>query len=763
MNRRNGLAAALGGAGLAVAIFAVGGALRGAEAAAAVLVAAALAVQVAARSQLERVSPLRLFLGLATAVTAAQLLPLPAALVEAVEPVGAALRVEGAQLAGVSVASTLSLDVPGTLRALVFFLTLFALAELALRVAVNERGRYLVLSSVALLCGLAAVVTGVHELLNLDRLYGVYKPEHATPSVLGPLLNENQLGCLMALGAVVSLGLTMYTRQRSWKRAMWLVCLTACAVATMASHSRGATLALFAGLIVAAGVLIGQRVARPVTAQRSRKRLRAHSLPIAIVSAGVVIVVVYASAGGITHELSRTSTRELDGPNSKYATWRSAQSLIAETPWVGVGRGAFEPVFTRIHPASAFSTFSHLENEYLQAVVDWGIPAALALGVAALWLVIVAARKWRDGPLAAGGLGALAVVALQSNVDFGLEIPGLALPITAIVATLTYVPLREANGRALLISRGLRALVAIAVVAAAGTLLTDATLSLDDDHEAVRARPETLAARLHPMIARHPLDYYGYALAAQLAIHDHADTALPLLNHAMTLHPTFPGLHLMAARLLYGNHKSQAAMEYAAAVRNTMDPTPVINEIVANYAAAPAADAIPVDAQPPGDIVRAIEAAGHPDAAVAWLARVLEVRPGNATVCEMLYDRALKRGDLAAVDVTRKHCVDFQPSPTSQLQLAQVLIQHKQLPEAIALLKDVEDWRSRSDIKATAWFALCDAYMAQQAWLDARHCLRRLDVSGNVPAALANEIPSRLEAIDAALKRAPSTGSAAPP
>ena len=50
----------------------------------------------------------------------------------------------------------------------------------------------------------------------------------------------------------------------------------------------------------------------------------------------------------------------------------------------------------------------------------------------------------RFPPVACAALGALAVVAIQSNVDFGVELVGLALPVTAIAATLTYVPMRDA-------------------------------------------------------------------------------------------------------------------------------------------------------------------------------------------------------------------------------------------------------------------------------------------------------------------------------
>jgi hypothetical protein len=66
-----------------------------------------------------------------------------------------------------------------------------------------------------------------------------------------------------------------------------------------------------------------------------------------------------------------------------------------------------------VHPASGLATYSHLENEYLQGAVDRGVLGALALGFAAIWLAVIAVKRWRDGPLAAGALGALTVVAIH--------------------------------------------------------------------------------------------------------------------------------------------------------------------------------------------------------------------------------------------------------------------------------------------------------------------------------------------------------------
>src|SRR5262249_7022186 len=163
------------------------------------------------------------------------------------------------------------------------------------------------------------------------------------------------------------------------------------------------------------------------------------------------------------------------------------EQLVRESPWIGVGRGAFEPAFTRVHQESAFGTFSHLENEYLQAVVDWGIPGAAALALVTALLALVAARRRRQGPPAATPLGALTAVAAQSAVDFGVELPGLLIPCVAVAATLAYVPLREvspARSRRAMVVRG--ALMA-AIVAGVVLVVAPSGATVSEDHDALRA------------------------------------------------------------------------------------------------------------------------------------------------------------------------------------------------------------------------------------------------------------------------------------
>ncbi len=741
---RDRITAGLVALAVAVAIFALGSAQRWAQAVVGGIAALAVLSQLTSHRGIRERSPLLIGIGGALAITLLQLVPLPDAWIATVSETLDGYRRDGAAVAGIDVASTITMDLPGTLRATSFLATLLGLAWVSLRLAASERGRYFLTASVAGLAALAALVTGIHELVGATSLYGLYEPRHASPPVLGPLLNSNHLGNLMAVGAVTSAGLFLHPRQPNRRRIAWAGAAVGCLVATLASMSRGAVIAVGAGFVVMIGTFAAQRIsAHPAgTSRRRGEGFLMRTVPIAIFVMCSLSIAVYLSAGSMMQQFESTKLDELHDPHSKYVAWRSATILIEESPWVGVGRGAFEPAFTRVHPASSIVTFSHAENEGLQAVVDWGIPASIVLALIAAWALLLAIRRWNDGPLAAGALGALMVVAFQSNFDFGIELLGLAAPVVVLFATLAYHPLHEV--RRVPATYGARIALALAIVAGGVVLLSDHTRTIDEDHEAL-AQPNVSRDTLLAAIERHPLDYYAYAQLANSYIRAEDPHGVRLLNHAMRLHPTHAGLHRIAARLLVrAGRLEQAESEYSAALRGSRDIRAILTEVAVTLPIDHAAPAIPTELDV--DIVtRALLREDKIDLALAWLERVLAVRSDLHT-SDVLYSLALEHKRLGPAERAARRRCQLLPSQQCRLALAKILAQAKHHTDVITQLQDVAEWTGHRDDKIAAWFLLCDAYTAADNTSEARFCVRRLDASGLV-APGDGEIQKRLEAL----------------
>lgn len=724
MTRRERISVAVCGLAVGVSVLAIGGAPHLAQSAVAVIVAGGLVMLVPARHSFDRLPPLVVLIGVAAAWTALQWLPWPSGLVSLANPELAALREDGALVAGVSPRASLSADPPGTLRALTFLATLSGIAVLAVRTATSERGRFWLVAAIGATTGLAAVICGLHAVVDARALYGLYTPAHIPP-LLGPLLNTNHLGGLMVVGTLCNAGLFLYRKQSSRRRIGWAAAGLACLAATMATLSRGAVIALAGGAAVMLAVLFVQRTAalRDHKSRRRRDQFFTTTLPIAVVvTCGLVIAVVFG-AGSVMQQLETTSLAEIDAPTSKFAAWQSTASLIAEMPWTGVGRGGFEAAFTRVHPASALVTFSHAENEPLQAIAEWGIPMAIVLGILAGWMLLAAVRRWNDGPLAAAALGVIFAIAFQSCFDFGMEILGLAIPVVIVLATLTYVPLGEARKP---FGRVLRGAHAVALVIGALLLQTALTEPLDVAHANLKgaSRAEITAA-----IERHPHDYLGYSTLATDLARAGRPEAVAVLNHALRLHPTHPSLHWIAARLLVQDGLlAQAEAEYAMAARYQVNPAALIAEVVRTLPPERAARVMPVTL-PVEVTVRSLRALDKPGVAMLWLDRVLLVRRDTRAVEAMAQLATIMKDPAAAERAARRRC-DLVPGPSCKLALARVLGASGAHDAVLAELRDVESWAGRADEQIAGWLLRCDTHHLARALDKAADCLRRLATSG---------------------------------
>jgi O-antigen ligase len=744
---RDRISLAIGSAALLVAVLVVGSALRWTQALVAMLVALALAVQLGSRRRLDHASPLVILFGIAITLTVVQLIPLPDALLDALNARGNDLRGDGAALSGTAPWHAISLDPAGTLRALAFCIILFGVTLLGLRIASSERGRYLVLAGVAVTCGLAAAVTGLHTLFHAGMLYGVYEPQHAAPPILGPLLNPNHLGSLMALGAVLAVGLAFYQRQAAQLRVLWVVIAAGCSATALASLSRGATLGLGLGVVTMIALSIAGRLSPRSNDPLRQPRALIHEVPIAIVIALGLAVAIYTSAGKVVDQLGNTSLAELHQPLSKYAAWRSSFQLVEEAPWVGVGRGALEPAFTRVYEPSAYFTFSHLENEYLQAVVEWGVPGAIALGLALAWCIVSAVKRWRDGPLAAAAIGACAAILFQSSVDFGVELLGVAVPTLLVATTLLGGRLRES--RSLGVTSARVALVT-ALAGSAAVLVLPATRSLQEDHDWLTAGDEATLANVRQVMERHPLDYLSYGQAATLMLRTGDGHAAKFLNHALRLHPTHPGLHRLAARMLIaGGRRSQGAVEYALALRGTLAPSSLLLEVVTLLPEVElAAAAVPIDAANRQQILQTLNKLDRDDVAERWLLRVTQGPQHDLAVIDELYQLAMTRHDLPVAEQAARRRLAESHTNASRIMLARVMFRREEFDQVLKDLADVPRWTGRIDEQAEAWFLTCDCDIEKHAWDPALECLHKLDGSGIIDTARRNDVVKRLAIVN---------------
>ena len=410
-------------------------------------------------------------------------------------------------------------------------------------VAGTRRRREVVLVAVGVsgLC-VAATVLGA-ALLGLGPLL---EPR-------APFVNPNHLAGFLVLTAFPVLGLAL--RRRGQARALWLMGFVLVVAALFLSLSRGGIGAFFGGL--AAFLLLAARRERPDGEPPHPWRWAALAGLTAALGA-----VAYLALEPVVRELSTLRTASDD---SKLEMWRPAFTLIRERPWAGIGRGSFATVFPALKTEPAAVTFTYLENEWLQPLIDLGAPAGLLL-VGTLGLIWLAAARRRDlSSVEVGLLAGTAAVAAQNLVDFSLEFAGVGVPFMVALGLLT-----RGNGpvrlRAPWLVGGAAAVLAAAV---AGALFWRAHPT-DAEAQAVARAPsaDAAAALASEALRWHRADYLPAAtVGARLVLEGRCAPAMGWLTRAMALNPTAPEPHQYAARCLAASGQGALARrEYRLAV-----------------------------------------------------------------------------------------------------------------------------------------------------------------------------------------------------
>jgi O-antigen ligase len=435
-------------------------------------------------------------------LAALQFLPLPAALHASLAPGSAFVWhpdvSEAAAILGPG-PFPISLHPEATRRWLAFTSGLVALA-LAAAPALRER-TLLLRATIALVAGGTAVaVFGlVARLVFGNKLYGVWSVPTVAP--FGPFVSKNHFAGYVELAALLAVGLATglaeeARRDRGWlswiesRRAKWVVLAWGTAfvlvLAVLVSLSRGGVLAVSAGL--AAFVLL-RLWARGSSRLSPRGMLAAIGL-LALVAIGVASLLPteardrVISLGAVTSEASGSY---------RLTVWRDTRRLIASSPLVGSGFGAYADALRRFRTAAGEVDVEHAESDLLEAVAEGGAVGALVIGSFAGFVLLAGLRAARTEPqrlqrsVATGALAGVLALGIHGLFDFNLHLPSNALLFAALAAVLlAYVP-APAH------SRGLAGLTGAAVLASLALALTTTWHSARYDPEPLR-RAGLLAA-----------------------------------------------------------------------------------------------------------------------------------------------------------------------------------------------------------------------------------------------------------------------------
>ncbi len=338
-----------------------------------------------------------------------------------------------------NVGSTISLDPGATRGEVVRLLAVFALFMLV-RQNLATPAAFRRLCMVAMMNGTLLALFALVQFWTA-RGQTVYWTIPTVGWTFGPFINHDHAAEYFNLCLGLTLGLFLARSRRAeasagrnwWLDAgvLWLlIALTILLVGVAFSLSRGGLLAFFG----AAGLCLALRYALGM-----RGRLTASLLVI------VGLAFVLLAWFGIGPMMNRLNIALEHGDPGRLRAWSRVLPLVRDFPLWGTGYGTFGSVelTQRADALDLGFVFSHAHNEYVEAIVEGGLPRLLlTLGAIVLMgragiRVLRAAPTAPGADLALGGLFAFATLVLHSVVEFGVHIPAIALLATVLCAQLS--------------------------------------------------------------------------------------------------------------------------------------------------------------------------------------------------------------------------------------------------------------------------------------------------------------------------------------
>ena len=266
--------------------------------------------------------------------------------------------------------------------------------------------------------GLSAAI-GVLQYFGATAVFGQWVDHTELGQAFGNLRQRNQFATLLNIGLVAVLWLADMSPGAYAAAAVAAVAAVLLGVGNAASSSRTGLLQLALILLL---TLWWQR--RSGGRQTDQAR-RVQTVLLAALAAYAVALFALPLLAGLDPLANGALARLRAGDAvcaSRLTLWGNILHLIAQKPWAGWGWGDLSYAhFITLYPGNRFCDI--LDNAHdlpLHLAVELGVPAALALCGAALWLVW-RGQPWRErNPTRQLAWGVLAVILLHSLLEYPL-------------------------------------------------------------------------------------------------------------------------------------------------------------------------------------------------------------------------------------------------------------------------------------------------------------------------------------------------------
>lgn len=365
------------------------------------------------------VTPVMILLFAATVLVLAQLVPLPPAVWQGL-PARSVLS-EAAIASGQAQPWRPWSIVPGaTANAAASLIVPIVVLVLVAGLAVRER---------SWLPGLLLCLIGTAMLIGLLQFAGVSVNNplvNDTPGqVSGTFANRNHFALFLAIGCLLApIWPFLGGRRAGWRGPIALGLIVLLSLTILATGSR-------AGMVVALLALgFGLLLARDGFKRELRHAPRwVFPALISALVATITFFVIISVVAGRAESINRVV--EIDaGSDMRSRGLPTVLSMVSTYFPFGTGFGSFDPMFRMHEPFNLlkFTYFNHAHNDFLEIVLDAGLPGLLLLAAGIGWWLVMSVKAWRGGSgsdylMPKVGSAVLLLIMLASAVDYPARTP----------------------------------------------------------------------------------------------------------------------------------------------------------------------------------------------------------------------------------------------------------------------------------------------------------------------------------------------------
>lgn len=211
-------------------------------------------------------------------------------------------------------------------------------------------------------------------------------------SVGGTFANRNHFALFLGVGCLITPVWAFAGKQQvGWRAPVALALMTLFALTILATGSRAGILIGLLALVL--GLALCWRDVR--RALRGAPRWVFPTLVAAII--GVVALLILVSIAADRAESVRRAFEVDPGQDMRARGLPTVLSMIAVYFPAGAGFGSFDPTFRLHEPFDLLKPtyLNHAHNDFLEVILDGGLPALLLLLGAIIWYGLASVRAWR--------------------------------------------------------------------------------------------------------------------------------------------------------------------------------------------------------------------------------------------------------------------------------------------------------------------------------------------------------------------------------